>query len=83
MVHTHTHMPKPVYEQEVITVLWNQAVDTDTEFIAKRPDIVIKNKRENMYTHRCGNTHRQKCLAQGRGKEPKIKGLMYRDTMNG
>jgi G:T-mismatch repair DNA endonuclease (very short patch repair protein) len=64
--YTHTHMPKPVHEQEVIRVLWNQAVQTDTEFTAQRPDIVIKNKRENMYTHGCGNTHRQKCLAQGR-----------------
>jgi len=26
-IHTHTH--KPVYEQEDITVLWNQAVHTD------------------------------------------------------
>jgi hypothetical protein len=82
--HTHTHMPKlPVHEQKVITVLWNQAVHTDTEFIAKRPDIAIKKKRENMHTHGCGNTHRQKCLAQGRGKEAKIHNFMYRNTTNG
>jgi len=51
----YTHMPKPVYEEETVTVLWNQAVHTDREVTAKRPDI-IKNKRENMPTHRCGNT---------------------------
>ena len=70
MVHTHTHMPKPVYEQEVITVLCNQAAHTDREVTAQRPDIirVIKNKRENMHTHRCGNTRRQKSHAKGRGK---------------
>jgi hypothetical protein len=74
--------PKPVYEQEVITVLWNQAVYTDGEVTAKRPDIIIKNKRENTHIHGCGNTHRQKCLAQGKGKEAKIQDFMYRNTMN-
>jgi hypothetical protein len=75
-------MPKPKYEKGVITVLWNQAVHTDTEVTAKRPDIIIKNKRENMHTHRHRNTHRQKCLAQGRRKEAKIQYFMYRDTTN-
>jgi hypothetical protein len=75
-------MPKPVYEQEVFIVLWNQAVHTDRELTAKRPDIIIKNKRENMHTHRRGNTHRQKCLAQGRGKEVKIQDFMYRNATN-
>jgi hypothetical protein len=36
---THTHMPKPVYEQEDVTVLWNQAVHTDREVTANRPQI--------------------------------------------
>jgi len=63
--------------------LWNQAVHTDREFTAKRPDVVIKNKRENMHTHRPGNIHRQKCLAQGRGKEAKRQDFMYTDTTNG
>jgi hypothetical protein len=74
-------MPKPVYEEEAITVLWNQAVHTDREDTAKRPDI-IKNRRENMHTDRCGNTHRHKCLANGRGKEAKIQDIMYRDITN-
>jgi len=66
-------MPKPVYEEDV-TVLWNQAVHTDslsvcTAVTANRPDILIKNKkRENMNTDRCGNTRRQYCCAKGRGK---------------
>ena len=37
-------MPKPVYEEEDVTVLWNQAVHTDREVTANRPDIIIKKK---------------------------------------
>jgi hypothetical protein len=29
-------------------VLWNQAVHTDREVTANRPDIIIKNKKEKM-----------------------------------
>ena len=39
-------MLKPVYEQEEVTVLWNQAVHTDREVTANRPDIIIKNKKQ-------------------------------------
>jgi hypothetical protein len=58
-----------VYEEGDVTLLWNQAVHTDREVTAKRPDIVIKNKKEkkNMHTNRCGNTGRQKCCAKGGG----------------
>jgi hypothetical protein len=42
-------MPKPVYEEGDVTVLWNQAVHTDREVTAKR-DIKIKNKREKTCT---------------------------------
>jgi len=46
-----------------------QAVHTDREGTANRPDIIIKNKkRESMHTDRCGNTRRQKCCAKGSGK---------------
>jgi len=31
-------------------VLWNQAVHTDREFTANRPDIIIKNKKEKTCT---------------------------------
>jgi hypothetical protein len=62
-----------VYEQEATTVLWNQAVHTDREVTAKMPDMIIKNKRENMHTHRCGNTCRQKCRAKEGEKKLKYK----------
>ena len=34
-----------------------------------------------MNTDRCGNTRRQKCHAQGSGKEVKIQEFRYRDTV--
>jgi hypothetical protein len=37
-------MPKPVYEDGDVTVLWNQAVHTDREVTANRPDIIKKKK---------------------------------------
>ena len=43
-------MPKPVYEEGDVTVLWNQAVHTDGEVTANRPDIIIKNKKEKTCT---------------------------------
>jgi hypothetical protein len=42
-------MPKPVYGLD-FTVLWNQAVHTDREVTANRPDIIIKNKKEKTCT---------------------------------
>jgi len=45
----YTHIPKPVCEEGDVAVLLNQAVGTDREFTANRPDIIIK-KRENTYT---------------------------------
>ena len=41
----YTHMPKPVYEKGDVVVLWNQAVHTDREVTANRPDIIIKNTK--------------------------------------
>jgi hypothetical protein len=43
-------MPKPVSEEGDVTVLWNQAVRTDREVTANRPDIIIKNKKRK-YAH--------------------------------
>ena len=43
-------MPKPVYEEGDVTVLWNEAVHTDREVTANRPDIIIRNKKEKTYT---------------------------------
>jgi len=39
-------MLKPVCEEEDVTMLWNQAVHTDREVTVNRPDIIIKNKKE-------------------------------------
>ena len=44
-------MPKPAYEEGDVTVLWNQAVHTDREVTANRPDIIIKNKKERKCAH--------------------------------
>ena len=79
----YTHMPKPVCEEGDVTVLWNQAVHTDREVTANRPDIIIKNKKEKTCTLiRCGNTRRQKCYEKGSEKEVKIQEFVYRDTTN-
>jgi hypothetical protein len=43
-------MPKSVYEKGDVTVLWNQAVHTDREVTANRPDIIIKNPKEKTCT---------------------------------
>jgi len=43
-------MPKPVYEEGDVTVLWNQAVHTEREVTENRPDIIIKNKKEKTCT---------------------------------
>ena len=43
-------MPKPVYEEGIVTVLWNQAVHTDREVTTNTPDIIIKNKKEKTCT---------------------------------
>jgi len=42
-----THMPKPVYEEGDVTVLWNH---TDREVTTNRPDVIIKNKKEKTCT---------------------------------
>ena len=46
----YTNMAKPVYEEGDVTMLWNQAVHTDREVTANRPDIIIKNKKEKICT---------------------------------
>ena len=38
-------MPKPLYEEGDVTVLWNQAVHTDREVTANGPAIIIKPKK--------------------------------------
>ena len=46
----YTNMPKPVYKEGDVTGLWNQAVHTDREVTANRPDIIIKNEKEKTCT---------------------------------
>jgi len=46
----YTHMPKPVYEEGDVTVLWNQEVHTNREVTENRPDITIKNNQEKTCT---------------------------------
>ena len=46
----YTHVSKPVYEEGDVTVLWIQAVHTDREVTANRPDTIIKNKKEKTCT---------------------------------
>jgi hypothetical protein len=43
-------MPTSVYEEGDVTVLWKQAVHTDREVTANRPDIIIKNKEAKTCT---------------------------------
>jgi len=43
-------MPKPVYEEGDVTVLWNQEVHTNREVTENRPDITIKNNQEKTCT---------------------------------
>ena len=42
----YTQMSKSVCEEGDVTVLLNQAVHTEREVTANRPDIIIKNKKE-------------------------------------
>ena len=55
----HTHIPKPVCEDGDVTVLWNQAVRTDREVTANRPDIIIENKKEKT----CTLIQAEECIA--------------------
>jgi len=76
-------MPKPVCEAGDVTVLWNQAVHTDREVTANRPDIIIKNKKEETCTLIDVAIPADRNVVQkGSGKEVKIQELMYRDTAN-
>ena len=38
----YSHMPKPVYEEGDVTVLWNQEVHTDRKVTENWPDIIFK-----------------------------------------
>jgi len=46
---SYSNTPNAVCKGEVITVLWNQGVQTHREVLANRPDIIIKNKTKFTY----------------------------------
>jgi len=75
----NTHMPKPVCEEGDVTVLWNQAVHTDREVTANRPDIIIKNNKEKTYTLIDVAITADR---SGSRKQVQIQEFMYRDTAN-
>jgi len=79
----YTHMPKPVCVEGDVTVLWNQAVHTDREVTANRPDMIIKNKKEKTCTLIDVVLPTDRNVVQkGSRKEVKIQEFVYRDTTN-
>jgi hypothetical protein len=44
----YSHIPKSVCQNEDITVLWNQGVQTDREDLANTSDIIIKNMKDKI-----------------------------------
>ena len=76
-------MPKPVYEEGDATVLCNQAVYTDREVTANRPVIIIKNKKEKIFTLIDVTMPADRNAVQkGRGNGVKIQEFIYRDKTN-
>ena len=76
-------MPKPVYEEGDVTVLWNQEVHTDREVTANRTDIIIKNKKEKTCALIDVAIPADRNVVQKESeKEVKIQEFMYRDTAN-
>jgi len=57
-----------------MTYIWYTLtpVRESEDVTTNRPDIIIKNKKRNIHTDRCGNTCRQKCNAKGSREEAKI-----------
>ena len=72
-------MPKPVYEEGDVTVLWDQAVHTDREVTANRPDTIIKNKRKKTCRLIDVQISADRNVVQ---KEVKIQEFGYRDKTN-
>jgi hypothetical protein len=44
----YSHIPKPVCQHEDITVLRNQGIQTDSEVLENRPNIIIKNMTDKI-----------------------------------
>ena len=43
----YEHQPSTVTESDEVTILWDMPIHTDRELKANKPDIVIKDKKEN------------------------------------
>ena len=43
----YEHTPQPVTESTEVTILWDFTINTDRKIEANRPDITIKNFKEN------------------------------------
>ena len=72
------HTAKPICEQEDATVFLNQGVHTDREVMAKRPDIIIKKKKEKArILKRRSNTRGRECNAKESRRETKIQEFIY------
>jgi len=79
----YTRMPKTVFEEGDVTVLRNQAVYTDSEVAANRPDVIIKNKEEKICTLIDVAVPADiNAVKKGSGKKVKIQEFMNRDTTN-
>jgi hypothetical protein len=67
----------------IIIIMWNQAVHTDREVTANRPDIIIKTKKRKTCTLiNVAIPADRNVVQKGSGKEVKIQEFMYRDTTN-
>jgi len=75
-------MPKSVCEEGDVTLLWNQAVHTDREITANRPDIIIKNQKEKTCTLIDVAVPADRNVVQKKRKKVKIQEFMYRDKTN-
>ena len=76
-------MRKPVCEVGDVTMLWNQAVHTDREVTANRPDIIIKNKKKKTCTLIDVAIPADRNVVQKEAeKNLKIQEFVYRDTTN-
>jgi len=74
-------MPKPMYEEGDVTVLWNQAENTDREVTTNRSDIIIKNKKEKICTLIDVAIPADRIVVQNEAENKlKYKSLFYRDT---
>ena len=78
----HTHMPKPMCEEGDVTVLWNQAVHTDREVTANRPDIIIKKKEKTRTLINMAIPADRNAVQKEAEKNLKIQEFMYRDKTN-